>query len=361
MKYLSIIAWLACLLLSSCTGETTSGGVVREKPSINYAHGRINQILVISDNNIWEDAPGDTFYYYFNAPYILLPQPEPVFDISHLTLEELEKQSIRKEFRTLVFLANLNDASSPTTKLVLADIGSEKLAEIEKNKGYAVIVGQDKWARSQLLLYICGFGEKKLAEGIASNFVAIARRIKEKDDEVIKATAYQAGENTDLEAEVKAIFNIDMKVPGDFKKVKYYTNTHTLWLRRDTREVVANILIHKLPYKDKSQLSKEGIKEIRNTIGRHISTPQPDTYMRINDEDLPLFIENITLNGAYTVQAKGIWDIKNDFMGGPFVSNLMLNSKTNELVMVDGFVYAPGKNKRNYIQELEYILSTARF
>mgnify|MGYP001336676029 CR=1 FL=1 len=361
MKYLSIIAGLSLLLLISCSSDTSPGTVVREKPSINYAHGKINQVLIISDSSVWKGLPGDTFFYYFTAPYILLPQPEPIFDINHLTMEELAKQSVKKEFRTIIFLADLNNLNSPTTRQVLADIGPEKMAEAKKDQGYTVIVGHDKWARSQLLFYVAGFGEKKLVENIVKNFPAIARRINEKDNEIVKATAYQAGENADLEAEVKTLYNLNLKVPGDFKKVKYYTNTQTLWMRRDAREVVANILIHKIPYTNKSQLTKEGIKEIRNSIGKHITTRQPNSFMRINDVDLPLFVENTTLNNVYTVQAKGIWDIENDFMGGPFVSNLMLNPKTNELVLVDGFIYAPSKDKRNYMQELEFIIASAQF
>jgi hypothetical protein len=317
--------------------------------------------LIIADSALWKGAVGDTFFYYFSAPYILLPQPEPIFDVIHLTPQGLAKQPIRKEFRTIVFLADLNDESSPTARQVRSDIGVEKMAEIQKNKGYNVIIGQDKWAKSQLLFYVAGMGEQKLIKNIIENFPAVARKINEKDSEVVKANAYQAGENPKLEDEVKTTYGIGLKVPADFKKVKYYADTQTLWLRRDVREVVANILVHKLPYTSKAQLSKEGIKEIRNKIGKHVSTPQPNTYMKINDVDLPLFVEKTTINKAYTIQAKGIWDVKNDFMGGPFVSNLMLNSKTNELVLVDGFIYAPAKDKRNYMQELEFIISSATF
>ena len=360
MKYLSIFLGLSLLLFSACSSESSPAAVVSERSSINYAHGKINQVLVVADSSLWKGIPGDTFFYYFSAPYILLPQPEPIFDIIQLTPEKLVKQSLKKEFRTIVFLADLNDDNSSVTNLTRNDIGPEKLAEA-REKGYTVIVGQDKWARSQLLFYVCGFGEENLVKNIQKNFPAIARRINEKDGEVVNATAYQAGENADLEADVKAYYGLGMKVPGDFKKVKYYTNDQTLWMRRDDREVVANILIRKYPYTSKAQLAKEGVKEALNQMGKHITTRQPNSFKRINDVDLPLFVENTTINNIYTVQAKGIWDIENDFMGGAFISNLMLNPKTNELVMVEAFLYAPSKDKRNYMQELELIIGSAQF
>jgi hypothetical protein len=301
---------------------------------------------------------GDTFFYYFSAPYILLPQPEPIFDVAHMTPEQLAAQPLKKEFRTIIFLADLNDESSSTSRMVRNDLGPEKLAELQqKGKGYSVTTGQDKWALKQQLYYVSGLGEDKLTACVINNFPAIARKISERDQAIVKSTAYQGGEDSKLEGDVFAKFGLNLKVPKGFKLAKYDSHSNTLWLRSDEREFVGNIIIHKLPYKDKSQLTKAGLKQIRNSVTAIVTSEQPKTYMRINDEDLPLFVEN----DVYTVQAKGIWDMVNDFMGGPFVSNLMLNTKTNELVLVDGFVFAPGEDKRNHMQEIEHVISTARF
>jgi hypothetical protein len=348
---------IAILFYTSCINEAAPP---REK-SPNYANGRVNQILVIADSSVWKSMPGDTFFYYFSAPYLLLPQPEPIFDIIHLTPEQLAKQTVKKEFRTILFLADMNDENSEVSALVKADVGEQKIEEVKKDKGYSTSIARDKWAKAQLLFYIYGFGEEKLAENIARNFPPIGRHINEEDMSIVKATAYQAGENYDLEAEVKAKFGLDLKIPGDFRKAIFNEKTNTLWLRRQSRDIEAGILIHKRPYKSKEQLTKAGIKAIRNEVGKLVSTHIANTYMRINDEDLPLFVENLTINARYTVQAKGIWDIVNDFMGGPFVSHLMVDPDKGELVFVDGFVYAPAEEKRNFMQEMEVIISTANF
>jgi Domain of unknown function (DUF4837) len=362
MKYLKILAALSIMFLAACASDSARPSVGPTKAGDKVqAHGRVNQVLVVSDSSLWKGPIGDTFFYYFSAPYILLPQPEPIFDLTHMTPEELAAQPLKKEFRTIIFIADLNDEHSTTSRMTRFDLGPEKLAEVQKGKGYNVTVGQDKWALKQQLFYVNGLGEDKLLECVGVNFPAIARKINERDQEVVKSTAYQGGEDTKLEGDIFAKYNLKMKIPKGFKQAKYDGKSNTLWLRSDQREIIANIIVHKLPYKDKSQLTKNGIKQIRNGVTGIVTTNQPKTYMRINDEDLPLFVENKTMNNTYTVQAKGIWDIVNDFKGGPFVSNLMLNSKTNELVLVDGFVFAPGKDKRNYMQELEFVLSTASF
>lgn len=52
--------------------------------------------------------------------------------------------------------------------------------------------------------------------------------------------------------------------------------------------------------------------------------------------------------------------MENDYMGGSFISYLIHNPQKNELLFVDGFVYAPGEDKRNWMQYLEYIMNTRK-
>ena len=100
----------------------------------------------------------------------------------------------------------------------------------------------------------------------------------------------------------------------------------------------------------------------RDSIGRkYISSTLPDTYMQINDEDLPMLTQATTLNNNYALEARGIWEVINDYMGGAFVSYLIHNPDKNELLFVDGFIHAPGEDKRDFMQYLEYVLRTTKF
>ena len=47
-------------------------------------------------------------------------------------------------------------------------------------------------------------------------------------------------------------------------------------------------------------------------------------------------------------------------MGGPFVSLSTVDEERKELITVEGFVYAPQFNKRDYLRELEAILFSLR-
>jgi len=45
-------------------------------------------------------------------------------------------------------------------------------------------------------------------------------------------------------------------------------------------------------------------------------------------------------------------------MGGPFINNILKDKKSNEWVVVEGFAFAPSVSKRDYMFELNSILST---
>ena len=361
MKYITIIFISTLILAWGCASESPDSQVtVLPIEHLPQSYGRPNQIYVVADSSLWQSEVGDSFYYYYSAPWLLLPQPEPIFDIQLVEPKVLEERPAKKEFKSFIFLADLTDEDSPTTRMVIHDVGKAKLEEA-REKGYTTIVGQNKWALDQQLFYIVGYGPDKLIENIGKNFPPVARRINERDLKMIESNTYQTGNNHELEDEIAASFGIKMRIPGSFQKILYEPKTNTVWLRSDDREVISSLLIHRRKYSDEKQLSYEGIKAIRNEVGKIIESPIEGSYMQINDVDLPLFVEKKTINGHYAVQARGIWEMVKDFKGGAFISNLLLDEDNNELIFVDGFLYGPGLDKkRNRMQELELIISTVQ-
>ena len=67
-----------------------------------------------------------------------------------------------------------------------------------------------------------------------------------------------------------------------------------------------------------------------------------------------------TVNDKYCGVLRGLWHMKGDMMGGPFVSHARLDEKNNRVVVVEGFVFAPETDKRNFIRRVESALYTLR-
>jgi hypothetical protein len=101
---------------------------------------------------------------------------------------------LRRELRTYLIIANLNDTDSETTRLVQADLGEEKLRRAREDKEYFTSAGLDKWARSQLVMYVFGFGVDDLASKVVKAYPALAKRIKEHDLPLINGATYLSKE-----------------------------------------------------------------------------------------------------------------------------------------------------------------------
>ena len=220
-------------------------------------------------------------------------------------------------------------------------------------------MGRDKWAKGQLLVYQFAPSEEKLIEILKRNYPAVLKRIHEADEKKIEATVYLDGESYKLKQEVEQKMAISLRVPNDYNLA--VSDGNAIWMRKETPFSSSNILVHKIKYTKQSQLSGDGLKAIRDSLGRkYVSSTLPDTYMKINDIDLPMLVNETTIDGRYTLEARGIWEIENDYMGGAFLSYLIHDPQKNELIFLDGFVHAPGEDKRNFMQYLEHILRTVK-
>lgn len=351
---------LVLLVLASSLVACAPDAVQRSLEPAKIAFGKVNRINVICDKDIWEGPIGDSIRFYYGAAYPILPQPEPIFDLRHLTVEDLIKDPLRKELRTYLVVGDLSDQNSDAAALINQDVGTEKIRAAVGDNGYGNSVARNKWAKGQMIVYLYANSEDKLVENILNSYSAVAKRLHQEDEKIIEATTFFNGENVSLAGEIRSLMDVQMRIPEEFRAA--IKEPDLVWLRRETSEASSNILLRRVPYTDETQLTREGLKNIRNEIGKeYISSTLPGTYMRINDVDLPLIVETTRVNGDYALEARGIWDIVNDFMGGAFVSYLVYDPGKAELLFMDAFVHAPGKDKRDLMQQMDYILKTAQY
>ena len=102
--------------------------------------------------------------------------------------------------------------------------------------------------------------------------------------------------------------------------------------------------------------NKKNLINLRDSLGKvHVEGSRPQSFMAtetLYDPDYKMVKEK-----PYTLATKGLWTMKNDFLGGPYTAYAILDEEKQKIIYVEGFIYCPGERKRGHVFELEAILS----
>lgn len=156
--------------------------------------------------------------------------------------------------------------------------------------------------------------------------------------------------NKEIEQEIKKQFGITMWVPARMTKIK--TDKGFAWYSDNSAEQMVNLCI----YTFSPNVTPNVIQARKEILQRQILGEKQDIYMQtMTDRCAKL---NISDKGKETEWWQGTWQMHNDIMGGVFILKCITHAQ--EKVVAEVFVYAPGKKKRNIMNEAQAILSTVK-
>ena len=90
----------------------------------------------------------------------------------------------------------------------------------------------------------------------------------------------------------------------------------------------------------------------------HLKGAKPGQYM--STVDWSVDIKEGLYRDRYIQVARGLWEMENDIMGGPFVSHSVVDEVNNRVIVAEAFVYAPNRKKGSFMRKLEASLYTLR-
>ena len=152
-------------------------------------------------------------------------------------------------------------------------------------------------------------------------------------------------------AQVKKQFGVSINVPQDVDDMKIGENF--LWASASKKDFQQNVCIYTLPWSN--NLSFEDVRD--SVMKVNIPGDREDQWMETDRRTV--MIDDITRTDLLVV--RGLWDMRNDAMGGPFVSYCYVDTIRNRFLIVEGFVFAPDKKKRPIMRQLEAALQTVKF
>ncbi len=319
----NLSALLIVLLFSACSGKK---GVFTATSS-----GRAYEILVVVDAGMWERSAGRALYDVLDSDVPGLPQSE-------------------RSFR-MMFTApsHFNSTLKLVRNIIIADV--QDIYTQPKFK-YA----RDVYASPQMILTIQAPDEETFEKFVTDNAQAIIGFFTRV--EMNRQIAQLNKKYNDYVAvKVKSMFDADVRVPAELASSKQGENF--FWAGTNAATGDQNFVIYSFPYRDKNTFTKSYFVHKRDSVMK-ANIPGAREGMYMMTDSLMTDVRPLTIQGKYALEARGLWRMKGDFMGGPFVSHMRVDEQNQRVVVAEIFIYSPDKLKRNLVRSMEASLYTLR-
>jgi hypothetical protein len=318
-RTLFLLIFLFSLLFFSCKKQ--------EENITRKATEKTNTISVIIDDQLWNGEIGESIRNKFASPVLGLPQEEPLFTINQYPVKLME--GFMTDTRTIIVIKKENKTQF----------------EIKKNQ----------YAPHQNVFHISGKTNGDILEIIEKNSPQIIQIIKETEIAESQRINSESLMNPII---IRNKFQISLQVPIGYSYA--LQKSKFLWLKKEITSGNTSLLIYEVPInsiKNKANLISNIIKT-RDSIGNlYIRGTELDTPM-ITEEGYSPYLFKLKLNGKETYETKGTWELKNDFMSGPFVNYAVVDTARNRILILEGFSYSPSKEERDLMHELEAIIKS---
>lgn len=326
----ALLCTLCILLLSACDlGEETKG------ENLPSGSGKYGEILVVMDTSLEEGPVGSKIRRIFQSEVPATPQAEPLFRMS--TVDNDYFKSILKRSRNLFKI------------------------DIDKQNQNKIKIDRDVWASNQLLINVYANSNEAALRILEKNTQSIRDSYNQEELDRLQKQ-YKKRLQTDLMNEVEDQFGVRILIPPAFVKVS--SDSSTIWFKKEKsigeHRIIQGLLIYSQSYNSQNAFTDSSMINLRNEVTRRfVEGPRDNSYMKVYDE-LPVYTQEINLNGLYAKEYRALWYMENDFMGGPFIHTTVIDEANQKVIHLDGFVYAPKFTKREYLRELEAIMKSLK-
>ncbi len=315
---------LSCTIFSAC--KNGFGG--------SSMTGEPGELLVVINDEYKNSEVGEVVCDILRAEEIGLTQSEAPF--STILISRNNFSSTFRTYRNILYL----EVDKKFTK-----------AQIQYRK--------DLWAQHQAYVSIGVKSSEELKEILETKHDNIIEYFVKSEIERYQQL-YKQANNQIVEKAIKKQFNFNISVPNGFN-INKITDDFA-WISLESKVHSQGLIIYERSYTDTAQFNKNSLLNYRDSIVKvHIPGPTEGSYMT-TEYILPTNYQvGKYVNDDYTVELRGKWRVENDFMAGPFISYTFCNPEKNKLITIEGYVYYPNKEKKNFMRQLQAISRSVSF
>lgn len=318
-----MFAILFCLLPFGCDKKRNQLNAQNEL--------KINNVAVVIDDQLWNGEIGDSIRNKFASPVLGLPQEEALFTLNQFPVKLLEG-----------FMTN-----------------SRNIIVVKKENTSLFSIKKDQFLKPQVIVRISGKSVQEILDSIQS-----------KQEEIISVIRSSELKNVQENLKADSLWNdsiltdkfkFKITLPKKYKLVMFAKKF--LWYKKEIPSGNLSLAVYELPFSSLKNPNDAvtSIIRIRDSIGnRYIHGSEPNTKM-ITEKAFSPYLSKTQLAGKLVIETKGNWELQYDSMSGPFINYLFLDIKNKRILVLEGFCYAPSKQKRDLMFELEGIIKSIQF
>ena len=321
MKNTLVLLLLAITLFYGCNDENAKRIVPKS------SGGSLNDITVVVDNLLWESNIGEVVRDTLAAP------------VEGLSVDEAQ-------FRLRQMPPSVFTGFATKNRTVL---------KIEKGKPAGTLFLTNKFAKPQTVVVISGNTNAEIINQVTSNSAKIVDAFRKEE---LKEKQRRITKSLFNDKDIQGQLGLSLRFPTAYRIAK--NEDDFFWLRRDIETGTVDIMLYETPLSSirKGDSTVVDIVRLRDSVGKiHIEGPLEGSYMATENAFTP-FISETILDNKPAYETKGLWDVKNAFMSGPFINYAIEDKVNNRMVIVEGYVFAPSVSKRDYMFELEAIIKS---
>jgi hypothetical protein len=322
LKYMAI-AIAAAVALSSCTEQQ------KRKVLLPNISGKAGEVIVVIDKGNWEGQVGTVLRDSLAQETPYLPQREPLFGLVNVPQNAFTNMF---QIHRNIIVVNINNTVTEP----------------------GIVIRKDVWAAPQTVIYINAADSESAVKIIQENSSLMCVTIEQAERDRIIGNIKKY-EELKLAPVVTEMIGGSPHFPSGYQLKK--RTSDFIWIEYAIQDVTQGILAYKYPVVEGEQMmSLESIIENSNEmLKNNVPGMFENTYMTTSTAVRP-GIEYKRYKGLDFAEVRGFWEVYNDYMGGPFVSHAFYSKDGKDIIVLQGFVYAPKYDKRQYLRQVESII-----
>lgn len=311
---------LLLLIISSCENK-----VNRKDAYVPQSSGSLNHVTVVMPEQDWNSTLGEGVRKELQQIYEGLPLDEPQYTLNYLNPKAFS--GFARQGRNVVWF--------------------------QKDSIAGFQLAQNQFSRPQILASITGEDAGTQQFYFEENANLLRRTIAENER---KEKMRRIRKSLTTEKTLMNRFGVQLDYPSAYETVKDTANF--VWIQKPVRKGHLNLIVYSLESEGLGDNFSEEILDIRDSIGKiHVPGRLKGSYFITERAFRPYFYQT-ELDDKKAFLTKGTWEVANDFMAGPFVNYAIKDSSAKRWIVIEGFAFAPSANKREYMFELNTILTT---